>query len=320
LGMSKRIFLVTGGAGFVGANLCRRLLAMGEEVHTFVRRTTDMWRLSDVADRLHIHYVDLCDDKAVAEAVDAIRPTIIYHLATHGAYHYQTHGDTILLTNVFGFWGLIHACEKHGYELFVNTGSSSEYGRKQFAMREADILEPDSYYAVAKAAQSLLARHCSQMSDLPIVTLRLFSAYGPYEEPSRLIPNVMMSAIRHESISMVDPQTARDFVYIDDVVDVYLDIEHLRKLRGEIINVGTGIQSSMADIVAAVETAVGHGLKVRWGEMPPRTWDSDVWVADVSKVNRLLASRPRTTIKEGLARCVPWFAGHESFYRPESVD
>lgn len=314
--MSKRIFLVTGGAGFVGANLCRRLAGMGEEVHLLVKSTSNMFRLDDIRDKLHLHISDLRNAQDVENAIRDIRPTIIYHLATRGAYSTQSDGDNILLVNVFGTWNLLTACQKHGYELFVNTGSSSEYGRKMFAMRETDVLEPDSYYAVAKCAQSLLARHCSMVSDLPIVSLRLFSVYGPYEEPSRLIPRLMMAALFGEHIKMVNPNTARDFVYVDDVVDVYQDIEHLKKFRGEILNVGTGMQSSLANLVDDTESVLGHKIpSLHWGEMPSRTWDSDVWVADITRLRRLTGSYPRTTLKEGLRRCLDWFKNNSEHYR-----
>ncbi len=314
--MGKRVYLVTGGAGFVGANLCRRLAEQGEEVHLFVRPTTDLWRLADIADRLRLHTVDIRDAVDVAAAVEDIKPSVIYHLATHGAYHYQRDADTILLVNVFGFWNLINACERTGYELFVNTGSSSEYGRKEFAMRETDNLEPDSYYAVAKSAQSLLARLCSRMSDRPIVTLRLFSVYGPYEEPTRLIPRVMAAALFGEPIRMVDPSTARDFVYVDDVVNAFLDFENLSGLRGEILNVGTGVQSNLRDVIETTQTLVNHPLPVEWGAMPARPWDSDRWVADASKLRRLTGACPRTTLREGLEKCLGWFADHRDLYRP----
>jgi nucleoside-diphosphate-sugar epimerase len=317
--MAKRVFLLTGAGGFVGANLCRRLLSLGEsDVHLFVKPTTRLWRLDDVLDKLHIHHVDLCDAAAIAEHVNAIHPSVVYHLATRGAYASQNDGDSILLVNVFGLWNLFNACSKNGCELFVNTGSSSEYGRKEFAMRETDILEPDSYYAVAKSAQSLLARLCSRMDDIPLVTLRLFSAYGPYEEPTRLIPKLMMATIFDEPIKMVNPRTARDFVYVDDIVDVYMDIEGLSKLRGEILNVGTGAQSSLEDVVQTTESILGRKIKnLAWGEMPPRAWDTDVWVADVSKLRRTTGAYPKTTLREGLVKCVKWFEEHGELYRGE---
>lgn len=314
--MGKRVFLVTGAGGFVGANLCHRLVAMNEEVHIFLKSTTSMWRLDGLCDKLHVHQVDICDAPKVEEVIAAIRPTVIYHLATRGAYPEQNDGDSILLVNVFGLWNLLTACQRHGFELFVNTGSSSEYGRKSFAMRETDILEPDSYYAVAKSAQSLLARLCSQLSDLPTVTLRLFSVYGPYEEPTRLIPRLMMAALYGETIRMANPKTARDFVYIDDVLDVYLNIEQLARLRSEILNVATGVQTDLSTVVDITQSLLGHGLdSLHWGEMAPRTWDTDTWVGDVSKLRRLTGACPRTTLREGLARCLEWFARHPHHYR-----
>lgn len=313
--MAKDVYLVTGAAGFIGANLCRRLVDEGEETHVFTRSSSDLWRLSDVEDKLEIHTVDICDESQVNAAVDAVKPSVIYHLATHGAYHYQTNADSILLTNVFGLWNLLHACEGHGYRLFVNTGSSSEYGRKDHAMRETDNLEPDSYYAVAKSAQSLLARHYSRISDAPMVTLRLFSVYGPYEEPTRLVPSLMMSALRGEPLKMAGRDTARDFVFIDDVVDVYRNVAKLEELRGEILNVGTGVQNSLSDIVNITESLIGKKLAVDWDALDARMWDSEVWVADASKLRRLLGASPRTTLTEGLTDCLAWFSEHGDYYR-----
>jgi len=315
--MAKRVFLVTGAAGFVGANVCRRLAERNEEVHIFVKHTTDLWRLEDLKPGLHVHEVDVCDERRVDERVAAIRPTVVYHLATHGAYARQSDADTILLVNVFGLWNLLQACNKHGYELFVNTGSSSEYGRKAFAMRETDLLEPDSYYAVAKSAQSLLARLTAQLEHRPVVTLRLFSVYGPYEQPGRLMPTLMMAALHDQPIDMVDPQTARDFVYVDDVVDVYLNVDRLKPVAAEVLNVGTGVQSTMTDVVETTQSLTGKTLQVRWGAMPPRPWDSSVWVADVTKLRRLAGLCPRTTLREGIAKCLPWFKDHAGLYRSE---
>jgi nucleoside-diphosphate-sugar epimerase len=311
---TRRVFLVTGAAGFVGANLCRRLVSMNAEVHVLLRPTTRTWRIDDLRDKLQAHAADLCDEPRVSQIVDSVRPTVIYHLATHGAYPYQDDAEKILRVNVFGAWTLLNACSKAGYELFVNTGSSSEYGRKTFAMRETDLLDPDSFYGVAKSAQSLLCQQFARRSDSPIVLLRLFSVYGPYEERTRLIPHLMLAALTGAPIDMASPDTARDFVYVDDVVNALLMIDELKALRGEILNVGTGVQSSLAQVVEHTEAVCGRKLDVRWGGMKPRPWDSDVWVADVSKLRRLTGYGPDTPIREGLAACLAWFRDHRRFY------
>ena len=317
---TEHIYLVTGASGFVGANLCRRLVARGETVHALIKPGTNKWRIVDILDKVRVHEADIRDAAQVDQIVQHIRPSVIYHLATHGAYPHQSDGASILLVNIFGLWNLLNACNRVGYELFVNTGSSSEYGRKAFAMRETDVLEPDSYYAVSKAAQSLLCRRLSQMGKQPIVNLRLFSVYGPYEQPCRLIPNLMMAAICGRTIDMVSPDTARDFVHIDDITDLYLMVDALKKLSGEIVNIGSGVQSSLAQVVALVEELCGRELSVNWGAMEQRVWDSDVWVADISKLRRLTGFAPQTTLRDGLAECLSWFRNHVRLYDSEIAD
>ena len=102
-------------------------------------------------------------------------------------------------------------------------------------MRETDLLEPNSYYAVAKGAQTLLCQHVAKAEQRPITTFRLFSVYGPFEEPSRLIPTLVRLCLEGRNLTLVDPETARDFVYIDDVVDAYLRIDKLAGLCGEVM-------------------------------------------------------------------------------------
>ena len=85
-------------------------------------------------------------------------------------------------------------------------------------MRETDILEPDSYYAVTKSAQTLLCSHVARQEKKPIVTIRPFSVYGPYEEPKRFVPTLMNALFSNKKMNLVSPTTARDFVYVDDIV------------------------------------------------------------------------------------------------------
>lgn len=299
----KRI-LLTGAGGFVGAVLARRLLADGHEVHVLLKSKTQRWRLADVQQDLRLHEVDLQDEQGVRRAAEAVRPEVIYHLAAHGAYPFQTDPDGIIATNILGTWNLVKALAKTDYEVFVNTGSSSEYGFKDFAMRENDLLEPNSYYAVAKCAQTLLCQHVARTEKKPITTFRLFSAYGPYEEPSRLVPTLIERCLKGQDLSLVPPETARDFVYVDDVIDAYLRTAELARLQGQIINIGTGVQSTIRDVVEAILRHTGARVELQWGAMQPRIWDSSTWVADCTKAKTLLGWRAGTSLDEGLSRTV----------------
>ena len=308
--LSQQRFFLTGGTGFVGACLARRLVEAGAEVHLLVRESADRGRLEGIEHKLGFHLGDLTGAE-LESIVSAVQPTVIYHLAVHGAYSFQTDADETIRTNVFGTWNLLKACASIDYKVFVNAGSSSEYGSKPHAMRETDVLEPNSYYAVAKSAQTLVCRHTARLEKRPINTFRLFSVYGPYEEPSRLVPTVVRHCLEGRALDMVSPGTARDFVYVDDVVDVFLRIEELGALYGEVFNIGTGLQSTVKDIVDAAVQATGKAPPIRWGAMEARPWDTETWVADCTKTRRLLDWSAATRLSEGIAKTAAWQRGRQ---------
>src|SRR5438094_903055 len=120
----KRV-LVTGATGFVGANLTRRLLADGHEVHLFAREESNLWRLHQIRRDVQLHSVSLDERDAVDEAIQQIKPEWIFHLAAHGAYSWQQDVDRIFKVNVTGTINLVDACVRAGFESLVNAGSSS---------------------------------------------------------------------------------------------------------------------------------------------------------------------------------------------------
>ena len=304
--MTRKRVLITGAGGFVGAALARRLIADGHEVHVFLKGTSPRWRIADVTADLRTHDADLRDEDRVRQLVGEVKPEVIYHLATHGAYPFQTDPDGIIQTNILGTWNLLKAASRVDYEVFVNTGSSSEYGFKEYAMRESDLLEPNSYYSVAKCAQTLLCQHVAKTDNRPITTFRLFSVYGPLEEPSRLVPTLIRRCLDGQDLTLVDPEIARDFVYVDDVVDAYLRFEKLGGLRGEIVNVGTGVRGTIRQVVDLVLKHTGAQVQCHWGAMPARIWDTVTWVGDCTKSNRLLGWSATTSLSDGLEQTVQW--------------
>jgi nucleoside-diphosphate-sugar epimerase len=310
--MNAKRVLVTGAAGFVGAVLVRRLVRDGFEVHAAMKTEGTPWRLSDVGPDVRLHAVDLRDEARTRAVVDEVRPEVVYHLAAHGAYPTQTDADGIIQTNIIGTWNLLRAVARSGCLAFVSTGSSSEYGFKQYAMRESDILEPNSYYAVSKCAQTLLCQHFARVENLPLTTFRLFSVYGPFEEPSRLVPTLIRNCLDGVDLTLVAADTARDFVYVDDVVDACLRLDELAKLSGEIVNLGTGLQSTVKEVVDLVVAHTESRVAARYGAMEGRIWDQSTWVADCTKSRRLLGWIPRTSLSDGLRRTIEWTRGRRT--------
>lgn len=314
----KRV-IITGATGFVGANLARRLLLDGQEVDLLVRPLHSSWRIDEIRADVRLHEVALEDAEALTETVERIRPDWVFHLATHGAYSSQTDLRRMVETNITGTINLVEACLKTGFEAFVNTGSSSEYGFKDHAPAEDEALEPNSHYAVTKASATLFCRYTARARKAHITTLRLYSVYGPYEEPTRLVPRLITRGLRGELPPLVSPEVARDYVYIDDVTESYMLAATGRAGQdyGPIYNVGTGVQTSLGEAVETARRVLAVSAVPQWDTMQARQWDTNVWVADNRKIKEGLGWQPRYSFEQGFRQTVEWLRARpalQSFY------
>jgi nucleoside-diphosphate-sugar epimerase len=306
----KRV-VITGATGFVGANLARRCLHEGHEVHLLLRPEHDAWRIEGIRDDVRLHIVELSDREALSSLVQRIRPEWIFHLAAHGAYPAQTDLGRMIETNIVGTVNLVEICLESGFEAFVNTGSSSEYGFKDNAPTEKEWLEPNSAYAVTKASASLFCRLIAQSRNVHLITLRLYSVYGPYEEPSRLMPTLIMKGLHGKLPSLANPEIARDYVYVDDVNQAYLlAAARPSQESGAIYNVGTGIQTSLREVVETARRVMNITVEPEWGSMPDRQWDTTAWVSNNLKIQSALGWRPEYPFETGFRQMVNWFKDH----------
>jgi dolichol-phosphate mannosyltransferase len=270
-----------------------------------VRPEGDPWRLEGAPlDRLEL---DLENVEAIHAAVATVRPDWVLHLAAHGAYSWQTDRDRILATNLRATAALLDAAVEHGAAAFVHAGSSSEYGSKDHPTRETDVPEPNSDYAVAKAAATMHCAHVARALDVHAVTLRLYSVYGPWEEPNRLVPKLIANGLDGKLPPLVAPDTARDFVYVDDVHDAFVTAaERTDVARGSIFNVGSGRQTTLREIVATARDLLAVEREPEWGSHAARSWDTSVWVSDPSLAERELAWRAQRSLRDGLAETIAW--------------
>jgi dolichol-phosphate mannosyltransferase len=297
--------LVTGAAGFVGANLVRRLVAAGHDVRAAARPAADLWRLRGVD--VAMVEVDLRDRQATAGLLRSARPAWVFHLAAHGGYSWQTAAAEIVATNAVGTVNLVDAALEHDVEAVIHAGSSSEYGFKDHAPGESEAVAPTSAYAVGKVAATLYGQAIARQANRHVCTLRLYSVYGPWEEPRRLVPTLVAHCLRGSLPPLVAPDTARDFVHVDDVCEAFVRAATRTDLpRGTVLNIGSGRQTTLADIVAVARETFSVATEPVWGVMPARTWDTSAWVADPSLAERELGWRATIELDEGLSGVGRW--------------
>ena len=307
--------LVTGAGGFVGSNLAAALAGAGHEVVAWTHPGSPDWRLDHLKGELEVTPVELLDAEAVEAGVRAARPDWVFHLAAHGAYSWQRDPELIMQTNLVATVRLLAACQRHGFAAFVNAGTSSEYGFQDHAPREEELPEPNSDYAVMKAAATMHCRFVAQRDDVHVVTLRLYSIYGPWEEPGRLMPTLAARGLEGRLPPLVSPDTPRDFVSVRDAERAFLlaaerdDVE-----RGTVLNVASGQQTTLREVVEVAREQLGVAAEPEWGTEPQRSWDAMVWVGDARRIEERLGWRAEDDLGVGFAQLVEWLREHRSLW------
>jgi nucleoside-diphosphate-sugar epimerase len=302
--------LVTGAGGFVGANLVAHLLAAGYEVAAVVRPRGEPWRLVAHRDDIELVECDLEDPTAVEQMAFEHKPDVIFHLAAHGAYSWQQDLGKMLAVNLGSTQALLDATQKLDARL-VNAGSSSEYGYKDHAPSEDEIARPNSHYAVTKLAATQLCQLAADKHGVRTPTLRLYSIYGPLEEPGRLIPTLVKAARAGNWPPLVDPSIARDFVWVDDACQAFLLAADVSAAEpGAIFNIASGVQTTLGELVATTAEVFGVTTEPTWGSMEQRAWDTSVWVGEPSRARRELKWQTTTTLPSALTKIGRWFDEH----------
>jgi len=301
--MSKNI-LITGASGFIGANLVRDLLDKGHNIFATTSNSGESWRLKDIRRHIYLQKVDIRDRNSLQDIVNWSKPDIIYHLATLGSYHFHTINNDILTTNIIGTNNLLEASAWIDYEMFVNVGSSSEYGHSDSPMREDDRLNPYSCYGVAKAAQTNLCQYYAKKENKPVCTIRPFSVYGPFEESTRLVYQVITRTLKEQLISITNPYAMRDFVYMQDVIDALNMTDQL--VSGEIYNLGSGESTKIEEIAKIVIKLTGLKPKCPWNYLGTTPKESKLWVADNTKL-KSIGWEQKFSLEEGLKKTIEWY-------------
>ena len=298
--------LVLGASGFVGANLMRTILGVRTDVHGTTTRTP-AWRLEDLPPE-NVSIVDLLIDSNLDALLDAIRPRIVFNCVAYGAYSFETDSQLIYRTNFQFITRLLPRLEARSISCYVHAGSSSEYGDNAAGPSEQGPTAPNSDYAVSKVATANLIYYYGKRKHFPCANLRLYSVFGPLEDASRLIPNVIRRGLDAGYPAFVNPAVSRDFVYVDDVTESFVDtvLNLSAENYGESFNIGTARKTTIGEVAATARRLFNIPEEPAF-TMPERTWDAEDWYANVDSARQILGWEAHTTFEEGLKTTIAWY-------------
>ena len=298
--------IVTGASGFVGANLFKILIAHRKDVFAVVRREKG-WRLAEIDDE-NIIAVDLNDSAASKNLIDSLSPKTIFDCVSYGAYSFEEDPALIYKTNFQSLVDLVSLLSTSSIVAYIHAGSSSEYGTNSAAPLELDRSEPNSHYAVSKVAAATYLRYMGKERKFPAINLRLYSVYGPLEDSSRLIPNLLRHALVGKLPPFVDPNTSRDFVYVDDVCTAFImaATKIQPEFYGESFNVGSGIKTTISDLAEVTRSVFDVTEDPQYGQMEGRAWDLAEWYSNPDKSKTLLGWEPAYKLRAGLKASADW--------------
>ena len=292
--INKRIF-ITGATGFIWANLIHELVRLGAtDIHILTRERSNLSRVFSVLEKLHVHFFSLEKREETLEKIKEISPQIIFHIAAlwTAVWRVPATIDNLIQLNSLGTIHLIDAAFENGCECFVNTGSSSEYGIKDEPMSEDMLLEPNNLYALSKSLATNYATFRWKTQNMPIVTYRVFSAYGPLEDSSRLIPTLLNTYKSKQIPELSRPDSVRDFIFVWDIIRAYLHADRAIKTPWDIINLWTWIERNIDDVVQIIKKISASDINPIYGNKKISQTEPEHWVAKNEKMKRILEINP----------------------------
>jgi dTDP-glucose 4,6-dehydratase len=312
--------LVTGGAGFIGSNFIRHVLAAhAEDSVVNLDKLTyagNLHNLADVAGDPRYRFVhgDICDGKLVRDIVRGVDAVVNFAAMTH-VDRSLLEPEEFLRTDVFGVFTLLEAVRELGVGRFVQISTDEVYGSVATgSASESDPLRPSNPYSAAKAGADLLALSYWRTHRLPVVITRSSNNYGPYQYPEKVIPLFITNALDDQPLPLYgDGRNVRDWLYVLDNCEA-IDLVLRRGVEGEVYNVGGGHELENLALTRKILTLTGKPASlVR--PVTDRPGHDRRYSLDWTKMGRL-GWAPRHRFLDGLAATVGWYREHEAWWRP----
>jgi UDP-N-acetylglucosamine/UDP-N-acetyl-alpha-D-glucosaminouronate 4-epimerase len=311
--MSKR-YLVTGGAGFIGSHIVRRLVSEGELVRVVDNLSTgQLARLDDVRGSIEFVDGDLADERVSDEVIRGV-DYVLHQAAVPSVQRSVYDPISTNRSNVTATLNVLESCRKAGVHRLVYAASSSAYGDTEVLPKKEEMLvNPLSPYALQKLVGERYSKLYYELYRLETVSLRYFNVFGPDQDPaseySAVIPKFINSLLAEKSLTVYgDGEQSRDFTHVDNVVAANLLALRAFDAPGQVCNIGCGDRISLNQLIRLLEEITGIKAEVTY--TAPKAGDVRHSLADIALARRLLGYEPKIMVEEGLRRTVQAFIEH----------
>ncbi|WP_117161171.1 GDP-mannose 4,6-dehydratase [Paraliobacillus sp. X-1268] len=316
--------VVTGAAGFIGSHLVESLVKEGSLVKAFVHYNSrnDIGWLNEipknVLQSLDIKFGDLSSKESVASIIKG--SDIVFHLGALISIPYSyINPRSYFKTNVEGTINVLNACIEYEVKRVVHTSTSEVYGTpSSVPIKENHPLQAQSPYAASKIAADKIAESYYLSYNLPIITVRPFNTYGPRQSARAVIPNLITQFLTQDEIKIGSIKPTRDFNFVSDTVNGFIRSAKTCELVGDTVNIGSGIEYSIENIITSLEKIIGKKLTLVQDKSRIRPDKSEVLrlLADSKKLNDLTGWEPEVNLINGLEKTIKWTESRLNLFRP----
>jgi NAD dependent epimerase/dehydratase len=319
--------LVTGADGFIGSHLVEALVNQGCEVRAFVfYNSFNSWGWLDTLNpellkQLDVFPGDIRDPNGVLTAMKEC--DLVFHLAALIAIPFSYHSpDSYIDTNIKGTLNVVQAARILGTQKVLITSTSEVYGTAQYApIDEKHPYQGQSPYSATKIGADRLAESFYKSFETPIVIVRPFNTYGPRQSARAVIPTIITQLLSGKSeLALGSLSPTRDFNFVSDTVDGFIEIAKSDSTIGEEINIASGIEHNIGDVARNLIQQINPKTELIADDERLRPEKSEVFrlIGDASKLQRLTAWKPKHNLKSGLQETVNWFRDESNLSRYKS--
>lgn len=306
-----RIFL-TGATGFVGSYVLQRLLAnAAHSVAILLREESDTWRIQESLADEHLTIIrgDINSPPSFSSALKDFAPEAIVHLAWQGVLNAERNSPK-QTTNLTATIELVKLSAQVGAKHWIGLGSQAEYGPCNQCVDEQQPTQPTTLYGTTKLCTCLMAEQLCNHFDLRFSWLRLFSAYGPKDHSSWMIPYLILSLLKGKRPSVTAGEQKWDYIFVKDVAEAIYQTTNTSQAHG-IFNLGSGQVYRIREIIEQIRERINPHLEIGFGEVPYRPDQVMHLEADISRLQQLTGWHPLTSLDKGLTETVEWYHANQ---------